>query len=332
MRSSVRSTYRPPNAAVTDPSCRYSARAARRTRTNATAIRTCHSHHVACQLLATMIVREASARRMNAVATASGNGRRRRRRSRGTGPRRTRRRDRDRRGDPEREGASLGAGRRRNGRRRARRPPTRPSGRGATTGSSAGPIARRPTRRPPAGSPTPSRTARNSPIGVAITNPLLGSSIRTSGVARAWSARNPALARRTRETRKSRPSSRREAASPIAKPSTALITATPSTRRKWRMVLPHHVQVRDREEEHQAEDRQRERRDERDQMAPGPLHGSPRRQPHRSGRRSPAGPVTAEAGPSGPALSSRTSFGVTRTAGGTTRRRDLLPPPAGGPA
>ena len=43
---------------------------------NATAINACHSHQDACQLRATMIVRTASARRMNAVATASGSGRR----------------------------------------------------------------------------------------------------------------------------------------------------------------------------------------------------------------------------------------------------------------
>jgi hypothetical protein len=75
--------------------------------------------------------------------------------------------------------------------------------------------------------------ARNSPIGVAITKPLFGSWTRTSGVARACKARNPALASSANETRNRRTSSRRVAASLIAMPSTVSTNATLRTSQKW---------------------------------------------------------------------------------------------------
>ncbi|HEX6264437.1 MAG TPA: hypothetical protein VF036_04050 [Actinomycetota bacterium] len=75
--------------------------------------------------------------------------------------------------------------------------------------------------------------ARNSPIGVAITNPLFGSFTMASGVASACNARNPALARSAIDTRNSRASSRRVAASLIAIPSTVSMKATLRTSQKW---------------------------------------------------------------------------------------------------
>ena len=45
-----------------------------------------------------------------------------------------------------------------------------------------------------------------SPIGVAIAKPTLADGSSTPGVARAWSPRNPALARKAREIRTTRAS------------------------------------------------------------------------------------------------------------------------------
>ena len=72
MRSSVCSRYSPPKAAVTEPSRRYSPRTEIVTIANAIAIRTCHSHHDACQLRANATAISASASRRKATATDSG--------------------------------------------------------------------------------------------------------------------------------------------------------------------------------------------------------------------------------------------------------------------
>jgi len=80
-----------------------------------------------------------------------------------------------------------------------------------------------------AAKPAPSR----SPIGVAITKPLFGDSRRTPGVASACRPRKPALARKVSETRKSRASARRRAASLVTTARTTLVSAAVSTSQKW---------------------------------------------------------------------------------------------------
>jgi hypothetical protein len=69
----------PPNTAPSEPSRRYSTRAAARMAPNATAISRCHSHHIACQVRASATAIIASAISTNATSTASASGRRRRR-------------------------------------------------------------------------------------------------------------------------------------------------------------------------------------------------------------------------------------------------------------
>ncbi len=75
--------------------------------------------------------------------------------------------------------------------------------------------------------------ARKSPIGVAITNPAFLSASTTPGVAKACSARKPALANKAIATRNSRGSSRCRAASLARRPRTTFTTAIPRTSQKW---------------------------------------------------------------------------------------------------
>ncbi len=74
--------------------------------------------------------------------------------------------------------------------------------------------------------------ARSRPTGVAITNPAFGESTSTSGVASACRARKPAAVRNASETRKSRASARRLAASPVDTASTTLMSAAARTSQK----------------------------------------------------------------------------------------------------
>ena len=74
--------------------------------------------------------------------------------------------------------------------------------------------------------------AIRSPTGVAITNPAFFPSSRTPGVASACSPRKPALERKAIDTRKSRASERREAASFVSAPSATLTSEIERTSQK----------------------------------------------------------------------------------------------------
>ena len=70
-RRSVWSRYSPLNAPTDDPDRRYSTRAVRATMTNATSMRTCHSHHEVCQLRPKVTASRASASSTYAAKRAS---------------------------------------------------------------------------------------------------------------------------------------------------------------------------------------------------------------------------------------------------------------------
>jgi hypothetical protein len=76
------------------------------------------------------------------------------------------------------------------------------------------------------------REARKRPTGVAMVKPAFRLSSRTPGVASAWSPRNPALVRKASETRKSRASDRREAASLVSAPIATLTSEMERTSQK----------------------------------------------------------------------------------------------------
>ena len=78
-----------------------------------------------------------------------------------------------------------------------------------------------------------SAPASTSPTGVAITKPRFGLSSRTPGVASACRARKPEAARNESETRWTRRSPRRRAATPVAYASTAFSPAVTRTSQKW---------------------------------------------------------------------------------------------------
>ena len=71
IRASVASRYSPPNAALSEPLRRYSSRAPAAIARNASAIRTCHSHHDSRQLRLTATAIAASPRRTRATPIAS---------------------------------------------------------------------------------------------------------------------------------------------------------------------------------------------------------------------------------------------------------------------
>ena len=75
--------------------------------------------------------------------------------------------------------------------------------------------------------------ASSRPTGVAIANPALRPVSSTCGVARACRSRNPALDRKTSETRNRRASARRRATSLIRTPRATLTAATATTSPKW---------------------------------------------------------------------------------------------------
>ena len=70
--SSVPSRYSPPKAPATEAELRYAARAVQATSANPHAIRTCHSHHVRCQLRESPIATSASASSTHAAARRRG--------------------------------------------------------------------------------------------------------------------------------------------------------------------------------------------------------------------------------------------------------------------
>ncbi len=57
--------------------------------------------------------------------------------------------------------------------------------------------------------------ATANPMGVAMMKPAFGAASNTPGVTSAWRARNPAAARKARETRNTRASPLRRAAAPV---------------------------------------------------------------------------------------------------------------------
>jgi hypothetical protein len=74
--------------------------------------------------------------------------------------------------------------------------------------------------------------ARRRPIGDAIWKPAFLPATRTPGVASACRTRNPALDRKASETRKTRASRRRDAASPMRNPRAKVTTPVSTTSQK----------------------------------------------------------------------------------------------------
>ena len=233
--------------------------------TNAPSISRCHSHQEACQFRPQAIAISASASRVNAPAMASGQrGRRVPRQTQvahdGDGVEgHTEDRQHDQRAATPARPRGCG------GRARATRGtprPTRASGRPVPTAATG-----RGSSRPAPASSERSRldaaanpAATSSPTGVASAKPAFVVGRSTPGVASACRPRKPAAERKASDTRKTRASPRSRAADPVAYASTALTAPAASTIQKCAGWCCHaHVELGARDEQGEAEHRQRER-------------------------------------------------------------------------